>query len=222
MLRLLKRLYLVFFRGDLDKILQRHLEMMKVYLSDRALHGHVMLGHSLTNWEIVERLLFVWKTRKFRKEFICNGSSRWKFFREKSNAFRGITFFPFLPKGPKFPLPFFLDYQCQAPSREKAKNLPVFCKWYNSIPFLFSVPQKNTSDILRKFFTEISVQMVSAPDFVSKFNLRKEQKTVLCNFKLLKNDRSKLLVMSCIEQILHSKQVHPTTECFKIRQTCLK
>ena len=46
MLRLLKGLYLVFFRGDLDKILQRHLEMMKVYLSDRALHGHLMLGHS--------------------------------------------------------------------------------------------------------------------------------------------------------------------------------
>ena len=46
MLRLLKGLYLVYFRGDLDKILQRHLEMMKVYLSDRALHGHVMLGHS--------------------------------------------------------------------------------------------------------------------------------------------------------------------------------
>ena len=105
-LRLLKGLYLVFFRGDLDKILQRHLEMMKVYLSDRALHGHVMLGHSLTNWEIVERLLFVWKTRKFRKEFICNGSLRWKFFREKSNAFRGITFFPFLPKGSKSPVPF--------------------------------------------------------------------------------------------------------------------
>ena len=34
-----------------------------------------------------------------------------------------------------------LDYQCQASSREKAKNLPVFCKWYNSIPFLFSVPK---------------------------------------------------------------------------------
>ena len=107
------------------------------------------LATVVTNWEIVEPLLFVWKTRKFRKEFICNGSSRRKSFREKSNAFRAITFFPFLPKGPKFPVPFFLDYQCQAPSREKAKNLPVFCKWYNSIPFLFSVPQKNTSDIWR-------------------------------------------------------------------------
>ena len=25
---------------------------------------------------------------------------------------------------------------------EKVKNLRVFCKWYNSIPFLFSVPKK--------------------------------------------------------------------------------
>ena len=27
-------------------------------------------------------------------------------FREKSNTFRGITFFPFLPKQPKFSVPF--------------------------------------------------------------------------------------------------------------------
>ena len=31
--------------------------------------------------------------------------------------------------------------QC-ASCRKKVKNLPVFCKWYNSIPFLFSVPKK--------------------------------------------------------------------------------
>ena len=35
-----------------------------------------------------------------------------------------------------------LDYQCQASCREKVKNAPVFCKWYNSIPLLFSVPKK--------------------------------------------------------------------------------
>ena len=35
-----------------------------------------------------------------------------------------------------------LHYQCQASCREEAKNLPVFCQWYNSIPFLFSVPKK--------------------------------------------------------------------------------
>ena len=28
-----------------------------------------------------------------------------------------------------------LDYQCQASCWEKVKNLPVFCKWYNWIPF---------------------------------------------------------------------------------------
>ena len=35
-----------------------------------------------------------------------------------------------------------LDYQCKASCREKKKKLPVFCKWYYSAPFLFSVPKK--------------------------------------------------------------------------------
>ena len=55
-------------------------------------------------------------------------------FHKKSNTFWGITIFRFLPKRPD------LDYS--ASCREKAKNWPVFCKWYNSIPFLFSVPKK--------------------------------------------------------------------------------
>ena len=33
-----------------------------------------------------------------------------------------------------------VDFQCQ--SRVKAKDLPVFCKWYNSTLFLFSVRKK--------------------------------------------------------------------------------
>ena len=54
-----------------------------------------------------ERLPFVWKTRKFRGEFKWNGSSRWKFCGKKGNAFQGIPFFlPFLPKRPKFSVPF--------------------------------------------------------------------------------------------------------------------
>ena len=36
----------------------------------------------------------------------------------------------------------FVDYQCQASFREKVTNLPEFCKWDNSIPFLFSVSKK--------------------------------------------------------------------------------
>ena len=107
-LRLLKGLYLVFFLEAIWIKFYRDIWKWWKSICQIALYRHVILGHTVvTNWEIVERLLFVWKTRKFRKEFICNGSSRWKFFREKSNAFRGITFFPFLPKGPKFPVPFF-------------------------------------------------------------------------------------------------------------------
>ena len=45
-----------------------------------------------------------------------------------------------------------LDYQCQASSREKAKNLAVFCKWYNSIPFLFSLTITKCQQHLTEIF----------------------------------------------------------------------
>ena len=54
------------------------------------------------------------------------------------------------------------------------KNLPVFCKWYNSIPFLFSVPKK-----YQYHLTEISVQMVSAPNSLSTAWNLESRKTVL-------------------------------------------
>ena len=56
-------------------------------------------------------------------------------FRKKSNTFRGIT------ETAETFCTICLDYQYQPSSREKAKNLPVFCKWYNSM-FLFSVPKQ--------------------------------------------------------------------------------
>ena len=55
-------------------------------------------------------------------------------FRKKSNTFRRIA------ETTEIFCTFCLNYQCQASSREKAKSLPVFCKWYNSILFLFSEP----------------------------------------------------------------------------------
>ena len=91
---------------------------------------------------VSERLPFVWKTWEFRGEFKWNGSSRWKFSGKKSNTFRGITFFPFLPKQPTFSVPFVWITSARLHCREKVKNLPVFCKWYTSIPFLFSLPKK--------------------------------------------------------------------------------
>ena len=62
-------------------------------------------------------------------------------FRKKVNTFRGITFFPFLPKRPKFSVPFVWITSARL-YPEEAKTLPVFCKWYNSILFLSSVPKK--------------------------------------------------------------------------------
>ena len=62
-------------------------------------------------------------------------------FREKSNTFRGKILLPFLPKRPNFSVPFVWITSASL-HLEKAKTLPVFCKWYNSIPFLFSVPKK--------------------------------------------------------------------------------
>ena len=78
-------------------------------------------------------------------------------FQKKSNTFRGITFFPFLPKRPKFSVPFVWIPVPGSKSRESEKFTGI-CKWYNLIPFLFSMPKKIP---VRTFFTEISVQMVS-------------------------------------------------------------
>ena len=65
-------------------------------------HPHVKTSNSI----YIERLPFVWKIWKFRGEFKWNGSTRWKIFRKKRNTFRGITFFPFSPRRPKFSVPF--------------------------------------------------------------------------------------------------------------------
>jgi len=58
-------------------------------------------------------------------------------FRKKSNTLGRYYLFPVFTETTEIFCTICLDYQC----REKMKNLPVFCKWYNSIPFLFSVPK---------------------------------------------------------------------------------
>ena len=64
-------------------------------------------------------------------------------FQKKVIPFEVLPFFPFLPKRPKYSVPFvWITSAMQASSPEKANNLPVFCKWNNSIPFLFSVQKK--------------------------------------------------------------------------------
>ena len=108
------------------------------------------------------------ENRQFRWEFKWNSSSWWKFFRGKVISSEVLPFSRFTEMTEIF-CTIFVDYQCQASFREKVTNLPEFCKWDNSIPFLFSVSKKNTSIIWRKFFTEISVQMISVT-FVGQFS----------------------------------------------------
>ena len=89
----------------------------------------------------LERLPFVWKTRKFRGEFKWNRSSWWKLSGKKGIPFEVLPFSRSY-QTTEILCTICLDYQCQASCREKVKNLPVFCKWYNSILFLLSVPEK--------------------------------------------------------------------------------
>ena len=52
-------------------------------------------------------------------------------FRKKSNIFLGITFFPFLPKRPKFSVPVVWITSARLHVEKQTKNLAVFCKWYS-------------------------------------------------------------------------------------------
>ena len=72
-------------------------------------------------------------------------------FRKKGNTFRDITFFPFLLKRPKFLVPFVWITSAMVQVERKRKNLRVFCKWYDSIPFLFSVPKKYEYHLTKMF-----------------------------------------------------------------------
>ena len=68
-------------------------------------------------------------------------SSRRKFSGKKVIPFEVLPFSGFYRNDRNF-LYHLFGLQWKALSREREKNLPVFCKWYNSIPFLFSVPKK--------------------------------------------------------------------------------
>ena len=83
-----------------------------------------------------ERLPFVWKTRKFRAEFKWNGSSRWKFSGKKVIPFEVLPFSRSYRNDPNF-----LYHLFGLPVSRESEKLSAFCKWYNSIPSLFSVPK---------------------------------------------------------------------------------
>ena len=83
-------------------------------------------------------------------------------FRRKSNTFRGVTVFPFLPKRSKFSVPFVWITSARLHVERKRKIYRYFVNGTIQSRSCFRC-QKNTSTIWQKFFVEISVQMVSAP-----------------------------------------------------------
>ena len=94
-------------------------------------------------------------------------------FTEKSNSFRGITFFPFLPKRPKFSVPFVWITSARLQVGRKRKIYRYFVNGTTQSRSCFRCP-KNTSTIWRKFLTEISVQMVSALNFARRENVKEK------------------------------------------------
>ena len=81
-------------------------------------------------------------------------------FLKKGNTFRGIPFFPFLPKRPKFSVTFVSITSARLHVERKRKIYRYFVNGTTQSRSCFRC-QKNTSTIRRKFFTEISVPMVS-------------------------------------------------------------
>ena len=117
-------------------------------------------------YQDIERLTLVWKTRKFREELKWNGSSRWKFSGKKIIPFEVLPFFPFLPKRPKYSVPFVWITSARLQVERKRTICRYFVNGTTQSRSCFRC-QKNTSTIWRKFFTEISVQMVSAHSIIS-------------------------------------------------------
>ena len=78
-------------------------------------------------------------------------------FRKKSNTFRGITFFPFLPKWPKFSVPFVLITSARLHVERKWEIYRYFVNGTTQSRSCFRC-QKKTSTNWGKIFTDISVQ----------------------------------------------------------------
>ena len=83
-------------------------------------------------------------------------------FRKKRNTFRRITFFPFFPKKPKFSVPFVWITSAWLLAERKRKIYRYFVNGKTQFRSCFGA-NKNSSSISRKFFIEISLQIVSAP-----------------------------------------------------------
>ena len=104
-----------------------------------------------------ERLPFVWKTWKFLRRIRMERFIPMEIFREKSNTFRGITFFPFVPKRSKFSVPFVRTTSARLHVQRRQKIYRYFVNCTTQSRSCFRC-QKNASTIRREIFTEISAK----------------------------------------------------------------
>ena len=81
-------------------------------------------------------------------------------FRKKSNTFPGITVLPFLPKPPKFSVPFVWITSARLHVERKRKIYRYFVNRTTQSRSCFRCQKKN-STIWRNLFTGISVQTLS-------------------------------------------------------------
>ena len=88
-------------------------------------------------------------------------------FRKKVIPFEVLPFFPFLPKRPKYSVPFVWITSARLQVERKRTICRYFVNGTTQSRSCFRC-QKNTSTIWRKIFTEISVQMVSAHSIIEK------------------------------------------------------
>ena len=106
-------------------------------------------------WKNGERLLYVWKTWKFRGEFKWNGSSRWKFSGKKVTPFEVhvLPFSRFYRNDRNFLHHLFGSPVPGFKSRESEKFTGIlYMVQLNPVPVFGA--EKNTSTIWRKIFTE--------------------------------------------------------------------
>ena len=134
---------------------------MSVISDIRIAHFYTVTGENEAGVD-PERLPFVWKTRKLRGKFKWSGSSRWKVSGKKSNTFRGITFSPFLPKRPKFSVPFVWITSARLHVERKWKIYRYFVNVTTQSFSCFSA-KNNTSAIWWQFFTKFPCKWQALP-----------------------------------------------------------
>ena len=151
-------------------------------------------------------------------------------FRKKRNTFRGITFFPFLPKRPKFSVPFVWITSARLHVERKRKIYRYFVNGTTQSRSCFRC-QKNTTTIWRKFSTEIFVEMVSAHGSTSglpprKFYTRHKIEAIVwkvsCKRKSWTSDKTTFFITQINKCEEHVGFPKPCTQCShqQILQIC--